>query len=535
MSSVLEIRDLTLRIGDAKILRGLNLSIAPGETKGLVGRSGSGKSMCALAAMGLPPSNAILGGAVFLEKENLMKKSEREMCAIRGRDISMIFQEPMTALNPLHTIGAQVAEPLRIHQNISKDLALKEAMALLKRVGLPSDPVSLDKYPHQLSGGQRQRVMIAMAIALKPKVLIADEPTTALDVLSQAKILTLLHKLSAEDEIALLLITHNLEAIADIADQIAIMKAGEIVDHGETRSFLKSGRDPSTETSSPTMKTSLNGAPSQSIDKFVLRAEGLVCDYALKKTGMFSKENFTRAVDDVSVSIRKGEKVALVGESGCGKSTLARTLLGLQPSNAGSIELDGKVFPSQDKTLMRRLRQKIQIVFQDPYSSFNPRHKVEQILAEPFHLFDPPIEANWKQKKISTALKKVGLNPSDKEKYPNQFSGGQRQRIALARALMTEPEIIVLDEATSALDIISRNRILNLLRKLSDDQQMGCFIITHDLSVVRNITDRVLVMKAGRIVEEGSTREIFQSPKTDYAKMLVEATPKINLSIDALS
>lgn len=526
MTPVLELKSLCLSIDGAEILSGVDLKLRAGEIAGLVGRSGSGKSMTALAVMGLAPHRAEVSGAVLLNGENLAEKSDRAMNAVRGAKIAMVFQEPMTALNPLQTIGAQVAETIRIHTDMSAAAAMEKATALLRRVGLAPERIAPTRYPHELSGGQRQRVVIAIAIAMKPAVLIADEPTTALDVTTQAEILALLRQLAKEDGTALLLITHDLAAIGEIAERIAVMKQGRVVETYGAQEFFAAGPD--------TAAAKLLPAP---VDKPrlplpdatpVLEAAGVSCDYANERRSMFAQASQFRAVKNVSLSLRKGEHLAVVGESGSGKSTLARALMGLHPLAGGAVQIAGERFPQADKSAMRRLRRKIQIVFQDPYSSFNPRHTVRQIIAEPFHLLDARPTKEDADARVAEALTAVGLSPEDAAKRPHEFSGGQRQRIAVARALAIRPEIIILDEATAALDATARWRVLDLLMRLSESHGLTYVFITHDLSVVRDVADRVAVMRAGRIIEKNAASAIFTAPQEGYTKELIAAAPDIN-------
>lgn len=532
MAPVLELKSLSLRINDDDILSGVNLELTPGEVTGLVGRSGSGKSMTALAAMGLAPSHSQVSGEIMLNGENLLEKSERAMNAVRGAQIGMVFQEPMTALNPLQTIGAQVMETSFIHSNLPKSEAAKKAAALLTRVGLPADTVPPTRYPHELSGGQRQRVIIAIAIAMKPAVLIADEPTTALDVTTQAEILTLLCKLAKEDGTALLLITHDLAAIAEIADRIAVMQQGRIVETCTPEEFFTASSESAASELLPkpiSKRESDNGSTaSHEESRPVLKANDVSCDYALARQSILSPSPAFRAVRQVSFSLTKGEHLGVVGESGSGKSTLARALLGLHSLADGAVNIDGESFPQTDKTAMRRLRRKIQIVFQDPYSSFNPRQTIAQIIAEPFHLFDEQPTKAEADRRIGEALSAVGLEPKDANKHPHEFSGGQRQRIAIARALITRPEIIILDEATAALDAAARWRVLDLLMRLAETHGLTYIFITHDLSVVRDVAIRVAVMRAGAIIEENTTANIFTAPQEDYTKTLIAAAPDLN-------
>ncbi|WP_424944252.1 ABC transporter ATP-binding protein [Aliiroseovarius crassostreae] len=517
---MIEVRDLSLSIHGTPILRDVDLSIAPGQVVGLVGESGSGKSMSALALMDLLPKGAVTKGHMALDGARLPHGDDKAMCKIRGNRISMIFQEPMTALNPVKTIGEQVAETLLIHGAASRSDALRIAGEKLARVGLPPDRFPLGRYPHELSGGQRQRVCIAQAIALHPDLLIADEPTTALDVTTQAQILDLLRDLVAEENMGLLLITHDLAVVADMADHVAVMKAGEIVEQGPTEALFRNMSHPYTrqlfEASGHQPDRHATGK-----DAPLLEVRKAVRDYPLPRKTLFAPRATFRAVNGVSFTLRKGESLGLVGESGCGKSTLTRAILGLDALQGGEICLNGA--PVTPHMAPAR-RAGLQVVFQDPYGSFNPRWTVEHIVAEPFHLVGRP--ADWRAK-IRQALEVVGLAAEAMTRYPHEFSGGQRQRIAIARALILEPELIVLDEAVSALDVSVRAQILDLLADLQARKGLSYLFISHDLSVVRNITDRVLVMRAGEIVEEGPTEQVFADPQHDYTKSLINAAPVI--------
>ncbi len=533
MNPVLMLNGLSLEIGDNEILSRVDLVLYAGQITGLVGRSGSGKSMTALAVMGIAPESAAISGEILLDGEDLFAKSEDEWRDIRGGRIGMVFQEPMTALNPLQTIGAQVAETIFIHSDLTKAHARKRAEETLHRVGLPSGEISADRYPHELSGGQRQRVVIAIAIAMKPQILICDEPTTALDVTTQAEILDLLQDLARKDNTAVLLITHDLAVVSQMVDRIAVIKDGKIVEHGAPEEFFRDGLsdDAGGLVAKPVQRKNKMHSGNAKGAPCIIEASDIVCTYAMPRPSLFAMPHTFHAVNGVSFSIRKGENVGLVGESGCGKSTFARALLGLHGLAGGGIMIDGAPFPTASKPAMRAARRKIQIVFQDPYSSFNPRHTIATIIAEPFHLFDHPLTAIEKRERIASVLHDVGLSPRDAEKYPHEFSGGQRQRIAIARALITDPSVIVLDEATSALDITSRNRILSLLKSLSEERGVSFLFIAHDLSVIRDIADRTLVMQAGRIVEQGATEDIFSNPGHPYTRRLIDAAPVLKWSI----
>lgn len=526
MEPALILKKLSLRIGNDAILSDVDLTLQHGEITGLVGRSGSGKSMTALAIMALAPQHAEIFGEVLLNGENLLEKTEAEWREIRGGRIGMVFQEPMTALNPLQTIGAQVAETILIHSDATRKQALVRADQTLRRVGLDPEEISSDRYPHELSGGQRQRVVIAIAIAMNPKILICDEPTTALDVTTQAEILDLLRRLSRDDNIAVLLITHDLAVISQMADRIAIIKEGRVVEQATPEAFFQGGLSGAAQDLIAAPLKRPHKPPGNSEQtRAIVEARNVVCAYNQPRQSIFSPRAPFHAVDGVSLTIRKGENIGLVGASGCGKSTLARALLGLQPVASGEIRIDDACFPAAEKSAMRAARRKIQIVFQDPYSSFNPRHRVGKIIAEPFHLYDQPPSETTRRKRIADVLMSVGLSASDAGKYPHEFSGGQRQRIAIARALITDPEIMVLDEATSALDITARNRILGLLQTLSEERGVSFLFITHDLGVIRDIADRTLVMQSGVIVEEGATKDIFANPRHPYTKTLIAAAP----------
>ncbi len=516
---MLNVEGLSLDIGAVDVLREVSFGVRPGEVFGLVGESGSGKSMTALAVMGLLPQAARVSGVVRFAGRSLLEMPERRMCALRGRDIGMIFQEPMTALNPVQKVGDQVAETLLVHGVSSRAEARARARERLDRVGL--EHVALDRYPHELSGGQRQRVCIALAVALRPDLLIADEPTTALDVTTQAQILELLRDLVEDEGMALLLITHDLAVVSGMADHVAVMRRGRIVEAGATERLFREGSHPYTRklfadsAHVPARVAEVREAP-------VLRVEGVVRDYATRRVRLLGPRPMFRAVDGVSLEVRAGESVGLVGESGCGKSTLTRAILGLDPVQGGRILLDGA--PVVAPHVPGLLRAKMQVVFQDPYGSFNPRHRVGRLVAEPFHL--APAPADEVAARVAEALLAVGLEAAESEKFIHEFSGGQRQRIAIARAIVIRPKLVILDEAVSALDVTIRAQILDLLADLQKRYGLSYLFISHDLSVVRAITDRVLVMKAGEIVEEGATAAVFDAPRHAYTRTLIAAAPR---------
>jgi peptide/nickel transport system ATP-binding protein len=523
--TLLKIENLSLAIHGSPILHGISLEIAEGEIAALTGESGSGKSMTAFATIGLLPKGAATSGAVTFDETDLLTLSEPQMCDLRGREIGMVFQEPMTALNPVQTIGAQVMETILVHKAMTPEKAKARAREVLDRVGLPPDRFPLSRYPHELSGGQRQRVVIAMAIALRPRLLIADEPTTALDVTTQAQILDLLKRLVKEDGMALMMITHDLAVVSDMADTLNVMRHGEVVEAGPTAQVLREMRHPYTRQLFEASRHQADLGAAKA-DAPLLSVQGVSRDYALPRSSLFGPRPMFRAVNRVSFDIRRGERVGLVGESGCGKSTLTRAILGLEPVQGGQITLDGDPV-WQDGHPNLTVRRKMQVVFQDPYGSFNPRHRVSRLITEPFHLLADPPKGRARETAIAEALSAVGLNPEDANRHIHAFSGGQRQRIAIARALIIRPDLIVFDEAVSALDVRVRAQILDLMADLSRAYGLTYLFISHDLSVVRSITDRILVMRAGEIVEDRPTQEVFTTPEHPYTQSLLDAAPTL--------
>ena len=523
--SLLEIENLNLTIHQTPILKGVSLTVEPGEIVAVTGESGSGKSMTALSVMQLLPERMEASGTVQLDGTDLLTLSEAELCRVRGNRVGMVFQEPMTALNPVKTIGDQVAETILVHDAMPPDKARARAREVLDRVGLPADRFPLTRYPHELSGGQRQRVVIAMAIALRPELLIADEPTTALDVTTQAQILDLLKGLVADFGMGMLMITHDLAVVSDMADRIVVMRHGEVVETGPTRALLANMQHPYTRAlfEASGHQVDLPAAPPPAP---LLEVKDVVREYRLPRTRMFGQPGHFRAVKGVSFTLNRGERLGLVGESGCGKSTLSRAILGLEPVQGGAILLDGEpVFTGHRPNLA--VRRRMQVVFQDPFGSFNPRHRVERLITEPFHLLDSPPRGAERERAIAEALTAVGLKPQDARKYIHEFSGGQRQRIAIARALIIRPELILFDEAVSALDVSVRAQILDLLAELCRTYGLSYLFISHDLSVVRTVTDRVLVMQAGEIVEQGETEQVFSNPAHPYTQSLIAAAPRL--------
>jgi len=524
--TLLAIEDLTLAIHGTPVLHGVSLAIAPGQIVALTGESGSGKSMTALAVMGLLPEGAVTSGQVRLVGRDVLATPERALCALRGRDVGMVFQEPMTALNPVQCIGDQVAETIRIHTAASRAEARARASAVLARVGLAPDRFPLSRYPHELSGGQRQRVVIAMAIALRPRLLIADEPTTALDVTTQAQILDLLMGLVADFGMGLMMITHDLAVVAGMADRIAVMRRGEVVESGPAADLLRAMRHPYTRMlfAAARHRVDLPARPSAAAP--LLRVEGVSRDYRLPRPHLFAHAGRFRAVNNVSFTLERGERLGLVGESGCGKSTLTRAILGLEPVQAGTITLDGApVLAGHHPDLA--VRRQMQVVFQDPFGSFDPRHRVDRLITEPFHLLPTPPKGQARRDAIAEALTSVGLVADDARKYIHEFSGGQRQRIAIARALIIKPRLIVFDEAVSALDVSVRAQVLDLLADLCRLYPLSYLFISHDLAVTRSVTDRVMVMRAGEIVETGATEAVFANPRHPYTCALLAAAPRL--------
>jgi len=513
----LAIKGLTLALAGRPVLQGLDLGLAPGRVLGLTGASGAGKSLLLRAILGVLPPGATLSGSIRLDGAELRGRSEAEMGRLRGARIGMVFQDPLAALDPLMPIGRQIAATVRLHRGGSRAAAREVAAAALAHVGLNAAEVPLHRYPHQLSGGQRQRVAIALATALRPRLLLADEPTTALDMTAQAGILALLRQLAEEDQTAVLMVSHDLSALARVADEIAVLHDGAIVEHGPAASVLSDPRHPFTvrllaETRPARFRT---GRRPEGDAAEVLRVEGLRCEYA--------RSAARPALDGVSLHLGKGEILGVVGESGAGKSTLVRSVLALTPARRGRIRLAGQDFPAATARATRDLRRHVQVVFQDPASSFDPRWRVGDIVAEPLGLMPRAVPAARRQVLVEDALAAVGLPPEAAGRSPHRFSGGQRQRIAIARALVVAPDLIVMDEATSALDQSTKVQILGLLADLVRERDMSLLFVSHDLDAVRSLADRVMVMKDGTVVETGETEQVFLAPRHPYTARLVAA------------
>jgi microcin C transport system ATP-binding protein len=508
-----------------QVLHDVSLSIDQGETVALVGESGSGKSVTALSILRLldEGSQVRTSGRIRFEDQELLTLSAQRLRAIRGNRIAMIFQEPMTSLNPVYTIGNQLIEPLLLHRAMTRKEAEQEAVRLLERTGIDTPQARLHSYPHQLSGGQRQRVMIAMALACRPSLLIADEPTTALDVTIQAQILELIRDLQDEFKMAVLLITHDLAMVRQIAGHVHIMQGGRIVEHGPTRELLENPSHPYT---IHLLQSIPHGNPvaKQGL-KPLLTIDHLACHFYLNDgwSGLFKRKIRTiKAVDDVSLTIDQGTTCGVVGESGSGKTTLGMAILKLTRSR-GSIIFDGCDLQPLGNRAMRPLRRELQVVFQDPFSSLSPRMTVQQIVEEGMRVHGLGGTARQRQAMVAEALNEVGLSPDMAWRYPHEFSGGQRQRIAIARAIVLKPRLLILDEPTSALDMTIQKQIIDLLLDLQQRYGMTYLFISHDLRVVRALADQVAVMEHGRIVEAGPAREIFTAPRHDYTKRLFAA------------
>jgi peptide/nickel transport system ATP-binding protein len=528
---LLEVVDLSVAIGAVRILKSVSLEVRAGEILGLVGASGSGKSMTALSIMRLLPPAASSTGFTRLNGEILSSMPEIEMQAIRGRDIGMVFQEPMSALNPLMRIGDQVAETVRSHRQASQAEAQDLARETLDLVGLQGEQGALDRLPYELSGGQRQRVAIAMAMVLSPQFLIADEPTTALDVITQAQVLLLLQGLVRTRNMGMILVTHDLAVIAQLADRIAVLHQGEIVEQAPAAEILRRPRNAySAALLAASALPPKRAETRRGSTPAILQVLGVVREYPRRRTSLWHRQKPLRAVDGVSLSIHAGETVGLVGESGSGKSSLLRVILALERAQAGEVTLLGEPFSSAGGATLSRLRRSIQVVFQDPYGSFDPRWTVEQLIGEPFFLSGSSPTTGERRRKVAMALEQVGLSASDAQRMPREFSGGERQRIAIARALITEPAVIAFDEAVSALDVLIRAQVLALLAALAERLKVAYLFVSHDLHVIRAIADRVYVMQHGRIVEEGAAAAVFAAPRHPYTQALMAASPKLPLN-----
>jgi len=522
--SLLEVRDLTISFtqdgATSEAVKRVSFAIEKGETLALVGESGSGKSVTALSTVSLLPASAAVTGSVRYAGVEMVGASEAELRRVRGNDISFIFQEPMTSLNPLHTLETQLGESLLLHQGLRGDAARRRILELMQKVGIRDPESRLGAYPHQLSGGQRQRVMIAMALANQPDLLVADEPTTALDVTIQAQILELLADLQKSEGMSLLFITHDLGIVRRFADKVCVMKDGEIVEAGRTGEIFANPTHPYTQ-------MLLAAEPAGAPDPVPERAEQIVETENLKvwfpiQAGLLRRTvGHVKAVNDATISVREGETLGIVGESGSGKTTLALAIMRLL-SSEGRISFVGNDIQDWQAKRIRPLRKDMQIVFQDPYGSLSPRMTIEQIVAEGLGVHEVT-GGRDRGRMVADILTEVGLDPAMMYRYPHEFSGGQRQRIAIARAMILQPRLVVLDEPTSALDMTVQVQIVDLLRELQRKHKLAYLFISHDLKVVRALSHKVMVMKEGDVVESGSNAEIFGNPQTDYTRTLMAA------------
>ena len=596
-TAILEIQNLHTYFntegGIIEAVKDISFKVIPGRTVGIVGESGSGKSVTSLSIMNLLAQTAqIPEGTISFLGQNLIEMSERRMRAIRGAEISMIFQEPMTSLNPVFTVGKQVIEALRTHQSISRKQARKRTLELFEEVGIPEPEIRIDSYPHQLSGGQKQRVMIAMALSCNPKLLIADEPTTALDVTIQSQILDLLRDLRDRRNMSILFITHDLGVISEIADEVVVMYQGRIVEYGEILDVFTNPQHPYTRgllacrpqldtpyTRLPTvqdfMEVKREGGvttilekkmdsvteasfrshgrqrklhPQQTLkqlhdpvdeshypqgvtyadpdEKPLLRVNRLKVHFPIRRGLLLRTHGYVKAVDDISFDVYRGQTLGLVGESGCGKTTTGRAILQLIAPTAGTIHLEDQELTQISASEIRLIRQKMQIIFQDPYGSLNPRMTIESTITEPMTLHQIGNSRLDRCDLAVTLLEEVGLSSEHLRRYPHEFSGGQRQRICIARALAVKPQFIICDESVSALDVSVQAQVLNLLNDLQNTRELTYIFISHDLSVVKFMADMIAVMHNGKIVEFGASESIYANPKKDYTRRLIQATPK---------
>ncbi|EQC51134.1 ABC transporter ATP-binding protein [Bacteriovorax sp. DB6_IX] len=557
--TLLEIKNLTIEFrtdeGTVQAVKKLDLTIPKGKTVGLVGESGSGKSVTSLAIMGLIPNppGRIAEGEILYHGEDLSKVSQERLRELRGNKIAMIFQEPMTSLNPVFTTGNQIDEVLMLHQGLNKTQARKRTIELFEEVGIPTPEESVEKYPHQMSGGQKQRVMIAMAMACEPELLICDEPTTALDVTIQKQVLELMFDLQKKHGMSMLFITHDLAVIADIADEVAVMFRGDLVEQNTTKALFENPKHPYTKgllacrpslTENPTRLLTVEDflaaeddidvsslemkkprAVNEQDNPILLEVKNFQKHFPIKG-GIFGRTvDWFKAVDNVNLQVRKGRTLGLVGESGCGKTTLGRSILRLIEPTAGEVVYDGINVTDLGKNQMRKMRERMQIIFQDPYSSLNPRMTIGDIVTEPMVIHGIGGSKADRYKYAGELLEKVGLKGDHLNRYPHEFSGGQRQRICIARALSLKPEFIICDESVSALDVSVQAQVLNLLQDLQDELGLTYIFISHDLSVVKYISDEIGVMNKGQIVEYGPAEEIYKNPKDPYTKKLLSAIP----------
>jgi peptide/nickel transport system ATP-binding protein len=561
MKTILKVENLKISFPSKKeeneMVHGVSFDIQENEIVGIVGESGSGKSISSLAILGLlDKKTTALQGAIYFEDKNLLKLKEREFRKLRGAEISMIFQEPMSSLNPSMTCGLQVLEALKQHQKVSKKEAKSEVIRLFEKVKLPRATEMFDQYPHQISGGQKQRVMIAMAIACKPKLVIADEPTTALDVTVQKEIIALLKGVQQETRMSILFISHDLSLVSEICDRVIVMYQGNIVEQGSSQSLFENPQNNYTKAliqSKPSIKVRLKKLPSVKefientveteiytdtereafhqktyAQKPLLEIIDLKKYYLGNKKWWFQKDTFVKAVDNISFKLYPGETLGLVGESGCGKSTLGRTLMHLEKATSGSVLYQGKDLIQLSNSEIKDLRKDIQIIFQDPFSSLNPRIRVGEAILEPMKVHNLYKNTSERKKQVLSILEKVGLLPEHYNRYPHEFSGGQRQRIGIARTIALQPKLIICDESVSALDVSVQAQVLNLLNALKKDYGFTYIFISHDLSVVKYMSDQLVVMNQGTIEEQGDADDIYKNPASAYTEKLISSIPTGN-------
>ena len=542
---------VSFRVGKqhiAEAVRGVSFEVPENSTVALVGESGSGKSVSAMAVLRLLPDNAIIGSdsrIVFGERD-LLREPVDAMRALRGKDIAVVFQEPMTSLNPVFTVGDQIGEVLRLHLGLTGAALRDRVIELLNEVGIPHPKERINAYPHELSGGQQQRVMIAMAIACEPRLLIADEPTTALDVTVQRQILDLVARLQAKHRMSVLFISHDLGVVGEIADRVVVMRHGEVREAGSVDAIFRTPQDSYTKAllacrppldrrprRLPVIDDFMQGQTEQALQERVARpageaplldVHGLRKEYKLK-TGLFARKT-VEAVRDVSFRLERGRTLGVVGESGSGKTTVGMLLMRLVDATAGSVMWDGRDLLTLSERDMMAYRRRIQVIFQNPYASLNPRFTIGQILSEPMKIHGIGADEAARQSMAADLIERVGLPRSALHKYPHEFSGGQRQRIAIARCLTMKPEVLICDESVSALDVSVQATVLNLLLDLQDEYQMSYIFISHDLSVVKYMADDILVMHAGEVVERGTSQAIYEAPQHDYTRRLLGSIPK---------
>ena len=524
---ILSVRDLSVAFTSsgrtATAVDRISFDIARGETLALVGESGSGKSVTALSVLKLLPypTASHPSGRVLFKGEDLLDADERDLRRVRGDDITMIFQEPMTSLNPLHTIERQISEILTIHKGMSDEDARARTLELLHQVGIREPEKRLGAYPHQMSGGQRQRVMIAMALANEPELLIADEPTTALDVTVQAQILELMRDLKEKRGLSMLFITHDLGIVRKFADRVCVMTGGKIVEEGPTAELFANPRH---EYTRHLLDSEPKGEPPEAdpTAPVVLEGEDIRVHFPIKAGFLRKTVDVVKAVDGIDVRLREGQTLGVVGESGSGKTTLGLALTRMIKSE-GRIAFVGRDIGAYSFKQMKPLRDRMQIVFQDPYGSLSPRMSIAEIVAEGLQIHQPQLSYEERDERVAAVLAEVGVEPSSRFRYPHEFSGGQRQRIAIARAMVLEPRFVMLDEPTSALDMSVQAQVVDLLRRLQDERDLAYLFISHDLKVVRALANDVIVMRGGKVVEQGPARQIFDRPRSDYTKALLAA------------